>query len=177
MQRITVAKLGASALLTVMLAACSSTGSETEEVDTGANTSAISPVTTSGTEIQETEAQRMARETQERVVRDERVFYFDFDQSELKPEAREALVYHANHLKANPNVRVRLEGHADERGTREYNLALGERRAQSVERYLEVQGVSPNQLETISYGEERPAQNGSTEAAYAQNRRVELVYN
>ena len=102
------------------------------------------------------------------------VFYFEFDRSDLSAEARAALVHHANYLKSNPSARYRLEGHADERGTREYNLALGERRAQAVERYLQVQGVSSNQLETISYGEENPVDTRTTEAAYALNRRVEV---
>ena len=102
------------------------------------------------------------------------VFYFEFDRSDLSAEAREALVHHANRLMENPSLRYRLEGHGDERGTREYNLALGERRAQAVERYLQVQGVSSNQLEVISYGEEQPVDPGTSEAAYARNRRVEL---
>jgi peptidoglycan-associated lipoprotein len=102
------------------------------------------------------------------------VFYFEFDRSDLSAEAREALVHHANRLMENPSLRYRLEGHADERGTREYNLALGERRAQAVERYLQVQGVSSNQLEVISYGEEQPVDPGTSEAAYARNRRVEI---
>ena len=76
----------------------------------------------------------------------------------------------------NPNTTVILEGHGDERGTREYNLGLGERRAQSVESYLTVQGVSPSQLEIVSYGEERPAVQGHSEEAYAQNRRVVFDY-
>jgi peptidoglycan-associated lipoprotein len=101
-------------------------------------------------------------------------FYFEFDQSELSTDARDALVYHAAELKANPNMRVRLEGHADERGTREYNLALGERRSQAVQRYLQVQGVAANQMEVISYGEEMPVNTGTTEQAYSDNRRVEL---
>lgn len=102
------------------------------------------------------------------------IFYFEFDRSDLSAEAREALVYHANRLMENSSLRYRLEGHADERGTREYNLALGERRAQAIERYLQVQGVSSNQLEVISYGEEQPVDPGTSEAAHARNRRVEI---
>jgi len=102
------------------------------------------------------------------------VFYFEFDRSDLSADAREALVYHANRLMDNSSLRYRLEGHADERGTREYNLALGERRAQAIERYLQVQGVSSNQLEIISYGEELPVDPGSSDAAHARNRRVEI---
>ncbi len=102
------------------------------------------------------------------------VFYFEFDRSDLDTEAREALVHHAGQLMENPSLRYRLEGHADERGTREYNLALGERRAQAIERYLQVQGVSSNQLDVISYGEEQPVAPGSSDAAHARNRRVEI---
>ncbi len=100
-------------------------------------------------------------------------FYFDFDSSDLKPEAMQALDVHARDLRSN-GMRVVLEGHTDERGTREYNMALGERRAQSVQRYLVMQGVSASQLELVSYGEERPAVLGHDEAAWAKNRRVEL---
>lgn len=102
-----------------------------------------------------------------------RVFYFDFDKSTLKPEAIEALHMHAQRLTANP-VSVRLEGHADERGTREYNMALGERRANAVRDFLVLQGVDGGLLEVISYGEEMPEAMGSSENSWAQNRRVEI---
>ncbi len=100
-------------------------------------------------------------------------FYFEYDSSDLKPEAMRALDVHAKDLKGN-GARVVLEGHADERGTREYNMALGERRAKAVQRYLVLQGVSPAQLELVSYGEERPVATGSNDQSWAQNRRVEL---
>ena len=100
-------------------------------------------------------------------------FYFEYDSSDLKPEAMRALDVHAKDLRSNGS-RVVLEGHTDERGTREYNMALGERRAKAVQRYLVLQGVSPAQLELVSYGEERPAAMGHDEQAWAQNRRVEL---
>ena len=104
------------------------------------------------------------------------LYYFDFDKSDLKPEALEPLRYHARRLIENPDMRVRLEGHADERGTVEYNLALGERRSLAVQRYLQVQGVAARQMEVISYGEERPAVRRSDEQAWSQNRRVELKF-
>ena len=104
-----------------------------------------------------------------------RVFYFDFDVSEFRGSDREVLSYHARDLASNPSKRIRLEGHADERGTREYNLALGERRANGILNYLIVNGASRNQIETVSYGEERPADRGTSEAAYQRNRRVEIV--
>ena len=83
---------------------------------------------------------------------------------------------HARQLQGNPNMRVRLEGHADERGSREYNIALGERRAQAVRQVLQLQGASSTQLSTVSYGEERPAELGHDETSWEKNRRVELVY-
>lgn len=101
------------------------------------------------------------------------VFYFDFDQSILRPEARSALMIHAEALKSSPRS-IRLEGHADERGSREYNMALGERRANAVRDFLVLQGVDSYLIETVSYGEERPAAIGSNEASWAENRRVEL---
>ena len=104
------------------------------------------------------------------------VVYFDFDRSEILPESRDLLAAHGEYLLANQSARLRLEGHADERGTREYNIGLGERRAQAVRRVLLLQGASSDQMGTVSYGEERPAVFGSDEDSYEQNRRVELVY-
>ena len=105
----------------------------------------------------------------------DKVFYFDFDQSILKPAARSALVLHAEKLKASPQS-VRLEGHPDESGSREYNMALGERRANAVRDFLVLQGVDSYLIETVSYGEERPAAIGSNESSWSLNRRVELSY-
>ena len=111
--------------------------------------------------------------SEEAALRAITTFYFEYDSSDLKPEAMRALDVHAKDLKANGN-RVVLEGNTDERGTREYNMALGERRAKAVQRYLVLQGVSPAQLELVSYGEERPVATGNDEQSWAQNRRVEL---
>lgn len=104
------------------------------------------------------------------------VFYFDFDKSIVRPEAREALAMHAKYLVANPDARVVLEGHADERGTREYNMALGERRAKAVSRYLTIQGVAAAQIESVSFGEEKPLEFGHNKTAWQANRRVEVRY-
>ncbi|PWG61153.1 peptidoglycan-associated lipoprotein Pal [Sediminicurvatus halobius] len=106
----------------------------------------------------------------------ERVIYFEFDSSNIDAEGIELLEAHADYLAENPQRRVLVEGHTDERGSREYNLALGERRAQAVARVLQLNGVDDDQVETLSYGEEQPAANGSNEEAWAQNRRAELVY-
>jgi peptidoglycan-associated lipoprotein len=105
-----------------------------------------------------------------------RVIYFDFDKSDIKDEFRDILQAHAEYLASHPNVHVTLEGHCDERGTREYNIALGERRAKAVKRMLTLQGVAASQIETVSYGEERPAALGHDESAWALNRRVEFIY-
>lgn len=104
------------------------------------------------------------------------VVYFAFDSSEITAESASVLNQHASLLMANPNAGVLVAGHTDERGSREYNIALGERRAQSVRSYLSAQGIPANNIRVISYGEERPAVNGTTEGAYAQNRRAELSY-
>ncbi|MBT4161722.1 MAG: peptidoglycan-associated lipoprotein Pal [Gammaproteobacteria bacterium] len=104
------------------------------------------------------------------------VFYFDFDQAIVKRSGHGELDKHASVLSGDRYIRVRLEGHADERGTREYNLALGERRANAVRAYLVAQGASRSQIEVISYGEEKPDNTGHNESAWAQNRRVEIVY-
>jgi peptidoglycan-associated lipoprotein len=104
------------------------------------------------------------------------IVYFDFDSSEIRAEYVSVVAAHAGYLVKFPSARVRLEGHTDERGSREYNIGLGERRAQAVRSALMLQGVADAQITTVSYGEERPAVDGSDEAAHAQNRRVELVH-
>jgi peptidoglycan-associated lipoprotein len=105
-----------------------------------------------------------------------RIVYFDFDSAEIRADSQSIVAAHGKYLVDSPATRVRLEGHADERGSREYNIGLGERRAQAVRRALLLQGVSEVQLATVSYGEERPAVAGSDDDAYSQNRRVEIVY-
>jgi len=106
----------------------------------------------------------------------DRVF-FDFDKSVIKPEGQQTLQRQAEWLRRYPNVTVTVEGHCDERGTREYNLALGERRATAVQRALIALGVQANRIRTVSYGKERPAVLGSNESAWAQNRRGVTVIN
>jgi peptidoglycan-associated lipoprotein len=105
-----------------------------------------------------------------------RIIYFEFDSAKLSSESIQILETHGNFIAGNGEVSVRLEGHADERGSREYNIALGDRRAQSVRRVLLFQGASVDQLETVSYGEEQPVMSGHTEEAWSKNRRVELIY-
>lgn len=104
------------------------------------------------------------------------IFYFDFDQAIVKRAGHSELNKHSQVLSGDRMLRARIEGHADERGTREYNLALGERRANAVRAYLAAQGASRSQVEVISYGEEKPVNSGHNESSWAQNRRVEIVY-
>ncbi len=105
-----------------------------------------------------------------------RVIYFDYDSAEIAMADRDTLAAHAGYLAANPGQRIMLEGHTDERGSREYNIALGDRRALSVQRVMELNGVGTGQTTVVSYGEEKPAADGHSEAAWRLNRRVEIVY-
>jgi len=105
-----------------------------------------------------------------------RVIYFDFDKSDIKDEFRDIINAHAEYLATNQGVNITIEGHTDERGTREYNIALGERRANAVKRMLTLQGVSASQIRVISYGEERPAALGHDESAWSLNRRAIIDY-
>lgn len=106
---------------------------------------------------------------------DERTIYFELDSDQISGKGMKLVGHFADYLMENPTTKLRLEGNADERGTTEYNVALGERRANAVERALRSKGVSSAQLDVISYGESRPAVQGNSEAAWSQNRRVELV--
>ena len=166
-------KVGFIIISLFAVAACSST-SEPEE-DSSAGEAASSGDSTPATT---TAGSNSGQLTQDEIAAQnalqQTVFYFDFDIAEFKSEDRATLTYHARDLAANPGKRIRLEGHADERGTREYNLALGERRANGILNYLIVNGASRSQIEVVSYGEERPDQNGQTEQAYSRNRRVEI---
>jgi len=105
-----------------------------------------------------------------------RIIYFDFDSSDIKGEGTDVVAAHAKYLASHAGTRVRLEGNTDARGSREYNIGLGERRAQAVRRALLLQGATESQLATVSYGAERPAVAGNDEAAWSKNRRVEIVY-
>ena len=106
----------------------------------------------------------------------QRVIYFDLDRSEIKPEFQAQIACHAEYLKEFPSARVTLEGNADERGSREYNLGLGERRGNAVQGALSAAGSSSSQLNVVSYGEERPVCRQHDESCWSKNRRVEIVY-
>lgn len=106
----------------------------------------------------------------------ERVIFFDFNKAEIRPEYLDIITQHGRYLAQNPTGRARLEGHTDERGSREYNIALGESRAKTIARMLQLQGVSSAQLRSVSYGEELPVDPAHTEAAWDKNRRVNIIY-
>ncbi len=106
----------------------------------------------------------------------ERSVYFDFDKYVVKSEFNTALTAHGKYLSTEPALNVRIEGNSDERGGSEYNLALGQKRAEAVKKFLVVQGAKEGQLEAVSYGKEKPKASGHDEAAWAQNRRADIVY-
>lgn len=174
-------------LLVAFLAACSSkptedTTSEDTQAATSEETSSVAPVAPSepvkpqASSIPLTADNFHNHPSNYDGSTDTKTIYFAFDDSSVPAAAFETLRAHANYLKGNSNAKVRLEGHADERGTREYNVALSERRAQAVEKFLRVQGVAASQIEVVSYGEEKPAAYGHDEMSWAKNRRVVLNY-
>ena len=165
-------KVGLFVISLFVLGACSSTS---EMEDESANTESAASSSSSSSSGAGTSNQLSQEQIRAQNALRQTVFYFDFDVAEFKPADRETLTYHARDLAANSGKRIRLEGHADERGTREYNLALGERRANGILNYFIVNGASRSQIEVVSYGEERPEQSGQSEQAYSRNRRVEVV--
>ncbi|OTA16477.1 hypothetical protein Xvie_01934 [Xenorhabdus vietnamensis] len=120
-------------------------------------------------------AEELARQ-QMQELQNKNIVYFGFDKYDINSEFAQILDAHAAFLRTSPSVKVTIEGHADERGTPEYNIALGERRANAVKMYLQGKGVSADQLAIVSYGKEKPAVLGHDEAAYAKNRRAVIVY-
>ncbi len=161
----------------LLLAACE-TAPDTTGSTTGGGASATTSQTTATDQTTSTTLPPPEPGTQEHLLVEvgDRVF-FAFDSSELNAESRQTLEALAAWLQTFPATNLVVEGHADERGTREYNLALGERRANSAASYLVALGIDPNRISTISYGEERPAVLGSNESAWARNRRAVFVVN
>jgi peptidoglycan-associated lipoprotein len=170
----------AGLLVVASLAACGSsvklddvpvedrTGGAAGQASQGGAGSGVDPRGVSGVEVPSMDSQQP--EAMARVV------YFDYDSFEVRGEYAGTLEANARYLKANSSRKIALEGHTDERGGREYNLALGQKRAEAVRRSLSLMGVSESQMEPVSFGEEKPAALGMDEASYAKNRRVELTY-
>ena len=166
----------AGILMGVLMGGCSSTGTDQSG----------SPAVETKTTVQPIKTEAETQPVPQTVVAEpdplndpagvlaNRVIYFDYDSSEVRAEDQALVEAHANYLAQNPGQQVLLEGHADERGSREYNVALGERRALAVGRLMQLLGVSDTQMRTVSYGEENPVAFGTGEANWSQNRRVEL---
>ena len=175
-----IIKLLTGALLVFFLAACSTTPKDTADSSGSGSSSASSDVSSEEGTITETSPETASIEpgSQEDLIVNvgDRVF-FDYDSSELDADAQELLQDQVAWLKQYSDVSVIIEGHCDERGTREYNLALGEKRAQSVKNYLISLGISSDRVSTISYGKERPAVVGSNDGAWSQNRRSVTLVN
>ena len=163
-------------LLIAVMSGCSSTGDKQDGSvsieDKG--TSADGGVTTSGAAGSSSFGSYSLDDPNSPLA--QRVIYFEYDSAEITVDGQDLLVHHAGYLVANPAVHMTLEGSTDERGSREYNIALGDRRALSVQRILELNGVAPEQVTVVSYGEEKPAAEGHSDAAWRLNRRVELLY-
>ena len=162
------------ALPVLAMTACSS--SDDAASSTGAETNnQAQQETTVATPIDEN-AQLSEQELKEKALRENQTIYFAFDNSTIAGDYEDMLAAHAAYLSKDASLQVTIEGHADERGTPEYNIALGERRAQAVAKYIQALGVQADQISIVSYGEEKPLVLGQSEDAYAKNRRAVLVY-
>ncbi|ATA24747.1 peptidoglycan-associated lipoprotein [Brenneria goodwinii] len=157
------------ALPVLAVAACSS------NKNAGSDQSSIGAADGSGFENGGASSSEQARLQMQELQRNN-IVYFDLDKYDIRSDFAQMLDAHAAFLRSNPSYKVTIEGHADERGTPEYNIALGERRANAVQMYLQGKGVSSDQISIVSYGKEKPAVLGHDEAAYAKNRRAVLVY-
>jgi peptidoglycan-associated lipoprotein len=167
------------ALPVMTLAACSSSSSVDEGASNLTNGQNATSATGDNVEVNTlTPEQAAAEKLREKyeALRQEQIVYFDFDKSSIRSQYAELLQAHADFLVKNPIVKVLIEGHADERGTPEYNIALGENRGKAVSKYLQSLGVAENQISVVSYGEEKPMVKSRTEEAFAKNRRAVLVY-
>ena len=168
------------ALPVMAVTACSSSddatsatsGTETNQATSGTennvDTTVVTPIDANG--------QLSEQELKEQALRETQTIYFAFDNATIAGDYEEMLAAHAAYLSKNVDMKVTVEGHADERGTPEYNIALGERRAQAVAKYLQALGVQADQISIVSYGEEKPLLLGQSEEVYAKNRRAVLVY-
>lgn len=164
--------LSVVAVSMLALGACASKGDKTASTPPPSDSSAYNSTAGQGTQLGN--ADEDARAAAERALTNN-IVYFDYDSSAIKSEDAAVVDAYAKYLAANPVAKVRIEGHTDERGSREYNIALGERRANTVKDALVTEGVSAAQISVISYGEERPAAEGHDEAAWSQNRRAQII--
>ncbi|MCT6971724.1 peptidoglycan-associated lipoprotein Pal [Salmonella enterica subsp. enterica serovar Albany] len=162
------------ALPVMAIAACSSNKNASNDGSEGGMLNGA------GTGMDSNGSGNMSSEEQARLqmqqLQQNNIVYFDLDKYDIRSDFAAMLDAHANFLRSNPSYKVTVEGHADERGTPEYNISLGERRANAVKMYLQGKGVSADQISIVSYGKEKPAVLGHDEAAYAKNRRAVLVY-
>lgn len=167
------------ALPVLAISACSSTSDSESAHGAGTNSTNGTEVSGNGVETGSANAiltpeERQAQ--QEAELRQENTIFFEFDRSEIQGRYVDIIQAHGNYLLEHPNVKILIEGHTDERGTPEYNIALGERRAKAVMKYLQDMGVQAGQISVVSYGEEKPLDTSHTEAAFTKNRRAVLVY-
>lgn len=162
------------ALLTALmtLAACSSSPKKADDANAAGTTPAATTPATSASVT--APAYDPLQDPKHALAK--RSIYFDFDNFQVKDEFKSTIAAHADYLSKNSNRQIAIEGHADDRGSSEYNLALGQKRAEAVRRSLEVLGVSGKQVEAVSFGEEKPRAQGSNEAAWSENRRADIVY-
>jgi peptidoglycan-associated lipoprotein len=165
------------ALPVLAMTACSSSedAASTSASETNNNAAVVEETTTVATPVEET-VQLTEQEMKEKALRENQTIYFAFDNSTIAGDYEDMLAAHAAYLSKDASLKVTIEGHADERGTPEYNIALGERRAQAVAKYIQALGVQADQISIVSYGEEKPLLLGQSEDAYAKNRRAVLVY-
>ena len=174
-------KLAVLVTLPLLFAGCSTTGEKTDEGMTEGAPVTEAGMAGTGEGAQTTGAIEGGAWTGRELDNPDsllytKVIYFDYDSSDLRPEYQDVVLAHGDYLAVNPAATVTIEGHTDERGSREYNIGLGERRANTVKRLLMAQGALDTQIVTVSYGEERPVDVMQTESAWSQNRRAELVY-
>jgi peptidoglycan-associated lipoprotein len=168
------------AAASLLIAACAS---NTPPADTGAAPASASgtPATSTGSVATKNQpgqraASQAGAQPTPKGVPSQRSVYYDFDRSDIKPEFRPAIEAHARYLRENADARVTIEGNGDERGSREYNLALGQKRAEAVQRMMRLSGAKDGQIEAVSFGEEKPKALGHDEASWAENRRSDVVY-
>ena len=166
-------KLLLTAVFCILAVACSKKVKEVPPVDTGSQPGSTAPITDTGPTAPgafgpgDLDSDACLRQ---------RVVYFDLDQDALRPEFQSIVACHAKYLRDRPSSRMNLEGNADERGSREYNIGLGERRGNAVSSAVQANGGSGSQITVVSYGEERPVCTESSEDCWAKNRRVEIIY-